>query len=220
MVDITISSEFYVKWPGIKLACIECELEPVEHHTELWTAIKDICKQLRSEIKIDDVGKIPAIQSSRKAYKACGKDPARYRLSAEALMRRVIKGNNLYQINNVVDIVNLASVKTGFSIGGYDVDQIEGAVNLGVGRTNEPYEGIGRGELNIDGLPVLRDNISAFGSPTSDSLRTSVTLNTKHFLMVFFGFGAHNLLDEALIFSEGLLIKFANASNINRYYIH
>jgi len=146
-----------------------------------------------------------------------GKDPARYRPSAEALMRRTIKGYGLYQVNNVVDIVNLVSLETGFSIGGYDLSKINPPVSLSIGTENDRYEGIGRGELNIDGLPVLRDQTGAFGSPTSDSERTSVTSETQHFLMVIFGFGDHSSISAALRFAENLLEEFASTQQINQF---
>jgi DNA/RNA-binding domain of Phe-tRNA-synthetase-like protein len=100
--------------------------------------------EIASTLQIEDISQIPAISASRKAYKACGKDPARYRLSAEALLRRVVNRNEIYQINNVVDLLNLVSISTGFSIGGYDADKIDGDIIYGIGKPNEPYIGIGR----------------------------------------------------------------------------
>jgi DNA/RNA-binding domain of Phe-tRNA-synthetase-like protein len=155
---------------------------------------------------------MPAIAASRKAYKACGKDPARYRLSAEALLRRVVKRGEIYQVNNVVDVLNLVSISTGFSIGGYDVDRIRGKVHFGIGRENEPYEGIGRGGLNISHMPVFRDDIGAFGTPTSDSVRTSVNENTQRFLMVIIDYGTSGLLNRATEMAQELLKEYTGAT--------
>lgn len=208
MTEITISQEFTSAWPNIQLQIIECAVKMEQHNRQLWQKIEHLSAQLRESVKIEEISQQAAIAASRKAYRALGKDPARYRLSAEALMRRVVKGNSLYQINNVVDIVNLVSATSGFSIGGYDLDKINGPITLGVGKLDEPYQAIGRGELNIENLPVLRDQSGAFGTPTSDSVHTSVTLNTKHFLMVFFGFGANEKLNEAVELAETLLSEF------------
>jgi DNA/RNA-binding domain of Phe-tRNA-synthetase-like protein len=101
------------------------------------------------------------------------------------LLRRVFKGKGLYQVNNVVDLLNLTSVKSGFSIGGYDVGKIEGEIQLSIGKAGEPYKAIGRGELNIEFLPTFRDQKGPFGSPTSDSVRTMITPKTEQFLMRF-----------------------------------
>ena len=156
---------------------------------------------------------MPAIAASRKAYKACGKDPARYRLSAEALLRRIVNRGEIYQINNVVDLLNMVSISSGFSIGGYDSEKINGHVVFGVGKLNEPYFGIGRGELNIEFMPVFRDETGAFGTPTSDSERTSVSLETKRFLMIIIDYGGGNL-QEATSLATNLLKKYAGAENI------
>ncbi len=101
-----------------------------------------------------------------------------------------------------------------FSIGGYDADKISGDVVFGVGKKNEPYEGIGRGILNIESLPVFRDNAGAFGTPTSDSVRTAVTSETVRFLMIIIGFGNLSELDEAAASAVNLLEKYAFARNM------
>jgi len=213
MHQITISNKLASKVPGINLSCIECDVQLEEKNEILWGEIQNKIKELCADLMVENISKIPTISASRKAYKACGKDPARYRLSAEALLRRVIKRNEIYQINNVVDLLNLISISTGFSIGGYDTDKIEGDVVFGIGENNESYSGIGRGELNIEYLPVFRDNIGAFGTPTSDSERTSVSLQAKRFLMIIIDFSASMQLNDATNMAVDLLKKYANATN-------
>lgn len=214
MLNIKIAADFLAAWSEIKLACILCNVNTVPTTDAMWNAMDKACAELRKSIGMEQISQLAAVSSSRKAYRALGKDPARYRLSAESLLRRIVKGQNLYRINNVVDALNLLSVQTGFSIGGYDFDKIHGEIELGIGKPNEPYEGIGRGELNIENLPVLRDGIGSFGSPTSDSLRTSVNVQTNVFLMVIFGFGAHDQLDNAVAKGTYLLQEYAAAQNI------
>lgn len=130
----------------------------------------------------------PAVAATRAACRALGKDPARYRPAAEALLRRVLQGKGLAAINAVVDCSNLLSLETGFSIGVYDADRLARPLVLRRGGPGERYAGIGRGALNLDGLPVLADADGPFGSPTSDSERTMVTTATTTMLMVLFGF--------------------------------
>ena len=213
MHQITISNKLASKVPDINLSCIECNVLIEEKNEILWGEIQNKIVELCANFKVEDISKILAISVSRKAYKACGKDPARYRLSAEALLRRVLKRNEIYQINNVVDLLNLVSISTGFSIGGYDVDKIEGDIILGIGDNNEPYSAIGRGELNIEFLPLFRDDKGAFGTPTSDSERTSVSFQTKRFLMIIIDFSASSQLNVATNMAVNLLKKFANATN-------
>jgi DNA/RNA-binding domain of Phe-tRNA-synthetase-like protein len=214
MLEIRISDELKKKIPELQLFCIECDVESGETPDLLWNQLTKKSTEISSRLKIEDISNLQVIKTSRKAYKACGKDPARYRLSAEALLRRIVKGEELYRISNVVDLLNLVSISSGFSIGGYDAEKVQGGIWFGTGKTGEPYSGIGRGELNIEGLPVFRDETGAFGSPTSDSPRTCVDGNTCRFLMIIISFGVNQGLSDAGEFSIALLRQFANADHI------
>ncbi len=214
MTPVIISDELKASIPELMLSCIECDVTVKEDNKTLWKQIERKSAEIADSLQVADISRLPAVAASRKGYKQCGKDPSRYRLSAEALLRRTVQGKGLYRVNNVVDLLNLVSLSTGFSIGGYDAEKIEGAVVFGIGRQNEPYTGIGRGELNIESLPVFRDKKGAFGTPTSDSVRTSVTLETHRFLMIIIDFGTQGLLDEATALAAELLGNFAGAENL------
>ena len=85
---------------------------------ELWAEVEAECRRVAGTYRLEDINKRPAIQATRQAYKAFGKDPNRYRPSAEALCRRAVKGLPLYRISALVDIINIVSMRSGFSIGG------------------------------------------------------------------------------------------------------
>lgn len=213
MLNISIHSEFLKKWPQTHLGILVLNLKVKSNYPDLLQLIEEKCQSMRTNILMEDISKTPAIAQARKAYKAVGKDPARYRLSAEALTRRVINGKGLYQVNNVVDGLNLISISSGISIGGYDVEKIEGDISLGIGKANEPYEAIGRGALNMEFMPILRDQKSSFGSPTSDSTRTMVTKHTNKFLMVFFDFeGNERKLEKILKDAVHVMNQHADAN--------
>jgi len=213
MQNISISTELGNNIPELELSCIECDIDIQEKNDILWDSIQQKIIEISENTKVEQISKISTIAASRKAYKVCGKDPARYRLSAEALLRRVIKRKELYQVNNVVDLLNLVSISSGFSIGGYDVEKINGDVVFGIGNRNEPYSGIGRGELNIEFLSVFRDQLGAFGTPTSDSVRTSVSIQTKRFLMIIIDYASSVQLKNATDLAIDLLEKYAQATN-------
>jgi DNA/RNA-binding domain of Phe-tRNA-synthetase-like protein len=211
--DIAIEPFFWQICPNIRIGCLSCQVKVHPSSQELLLFIQQRLEYLIQKLTIENIHNLPALHGTRAAYKALGKDPSRYRPSAEALLRRVVQGKGLYQINNVVDALNLISVSTGFSIGGYDTLKLSGSIRLGRGEEAEPYEAIGRGILNIQGLPVLRDEWGAFGSPTSDSLRTMVSTETEWFLATFFDFG-NGQLEAALDEMAKLLEKHANGINI------
>lgn len=212
---IKITESIKLKCPTLRLGIIRCSVQVLDNNDELWEVINTKIAALE-KMETSEIGKITTIAATRKGYRALGKDPARYRPSAESLLRRVVKGKGLYKINNVVDVLNLVSISTGFSIGGYDSDQIEGEIVLDIGKLNEPYEGIGRGSLNIEGLATFRDDRGAFGTPTSDSIRTSVTSGTTKFLMVIVDFGGTETLTVGLALAVDLLKRFGKASNIEQ----
>ena len=213
MMDIEIQSMWKTYDASITLGCIEADVEVVKYDEQLWHKINTYTEKLQDSLNTDDIAFQPNIAAARRVYKVIGQDPARYRLSAEALLRRIVKGKALYQINNVVDIVNVVSLYTGISIGGYDTEHIQGNVCFGLGEANEPYEAIGKGQYNSAHLPVLRDDKGAFGTPTSDSKRTAVRPETTSFLMVFFGFTGTQNLESNMKWAADLLLEHGGSSN-------
>lgn len=214
MKEIYIENSIKEKCPDLGLGIIQANIIVENANNELLNEIDNKISEINKNLKIENISQLPNIKASRDGYKKLGKDPTRYRLSAESLLRRIISGKGLYNINNVIDCLNLVSISSGYSIGGYDNDKITGNIKLDIGKANEIYHGIGRGELNIEFLPVFRDDISAFGSPTSDSERTSITLNTTNFLMVFFSFSNTGDIEKYMEYSTQLLKKYCNAKNI------
>lgn len=216
MVNIEIEEGFRRACPGFRGVAISADIVNSEPDDALWCEIDSRVAAYREAYTVDSVKDIDAIRVTRDAYRALGKDPSRYRPSAEALCRRVLRGMQLYRVSTVVDLVNLVSMETGYSIGGFDADKIVGdRLVLGVGRDGEPYEGIGRGPLNIASLPVYRDGAGGIGTPTSDNERTKIDLATSHLLLIVNSYGATSP-DDAAEELEALLLKYASASNIDK----
>lgn len=212
--NITISDRIVAVCPDFHLAAIACEVRNISHSTGLWEEIDAFCSRFSATHRMADINKQPAIYATRQVYKKLGKDPNRYRPSSEALCRRILKGQELYQIDMLVDLINLVSLETGYSIGGFDDAKIRGGLTLGVGEAEEKFEGIGRGLLNIEGLPVYRDDIGGIGTPTSDEERTKITSETTRLLMLINGYSGREGLQEAVDYSVELLKKYAEAQNI------
>ena len=213
-MNINISDNLQSKNLEIALACVTADVVVHNFNEQLWEEINKTAAHIKKGTKLEEINKIPAIAASRHAYKMIGKDPSRYRLSAEALRRRILNDKELYQINNVVDIINFTSIATGFSIGGYDSQKIEGSIVFDIGKAGELYEAIGRGSFNIEGLPVFRDSKSAFGSPTSDSERTKISKETRNILLIIISFNGEEGLANASDFISVLLTKYADAQNV------
>ena len=155
----------------------------------------------------------PAILATRSAYRALGKDPARYRGSAEALWRRVIAGKGLPRINAVVDVINLVSVESRLPIGLYDLAHVSGDIVFRAGRAGETYKGIGKYDLNLEGMPLFADAIGPHGSATSDSERTMVTAATKNVMAIIVGFAGAEGLEKWCQRLKELLERDANGKD-------
>ncbi len=196
--SFSISDEIRIACPGFVGAAVSVTFQNTEYCAALWQEIEQFLADYRTRYTVDSIKEMPAIQATRQAYKRCGKDPSRYRPSGEALVRRTLQGKALYRDSTSVDLINLASIAYGYSIGGFDADKIKGSVlTLGIGREGEPYEGIGRGPLNIEGLPVWRDELGGIGTPTSDNERTKMDLSTIHLLAIVNGYDGNRLQVEA-----------------------
>lgn len=89
---------------------------------------------------------------------------------------------------------------------------------LGIGKAGEPYEGIGRGELNIEGMPVYRDEVGGVGTPTSDNERTKISEHTSHLLAIMNGYSGEEGLEDAAQYLVDLLKTFAEARNVELVY--
>ncbi len=188
-MNVIVSQEIEQICPEFVGACVEAHVVNTPYSEALWQEITTLCGKLSQELTTESLKEIASIAATRRVYKACGKDPSRYRPASEALIRRVLQGKELYQRDTLVDLVNLASIAYGYSIGGFDADKFVGdTLTLGIGREGEPYEGIGRGMINIHGLPVYRDAEGGVGTPTSDHERTKMTLNTRHLVVLINGY--------------------------------
>ena len=193
MYHITLSEEIKRLCPAFQGVAVMAQVTNSAHNAELWREIDAFTRELRADETAESIKQQPAIAATREAYKRCGKDPSRYRPSAEALRRRLMRGLELYQIDTLVDLINLVSLRTGYSIGGFDADKIQGdSLELGIGRAEEPFEGIGRGTLNIDE-------------------RTKMGLETRRILAIVNGYNGREGLAEAAGMIQELLRKYADS---------
>lgn len=123
-------------------------------------------------------------------------------------------GKGLYKINNVVECNNLFSIRTGYSLGAYDVKKIDGSVLWTVAQEGAHYQGIGKDQINVEFLPVFVDTQGPFGNPTSDSTRTRITEKTEEILMVIFGFSGTEGMKMDILDLVKLLETYCEAHDI------
>ncbi len=212
-MKLIVSEEIRERCPQFVGAAVVADVVNSDCNDGLWNEIHEFLDDYRQRYTVDSVKHMPPIEVTREAYRRCGKDPSRYRPSSEALIRRTLKGHELYRVSTLVDLINLASIAYGYSIGGFDADRIQGdTLTLGIGREGEPYEGIGRGPLNIAGLPVYRDEDGGIGTPTSDNERTKLRPESTRLLAIVNGYdGDRTNVTSCAKYIQQLLVKYANS---------
>ena len=220
-MKVIVSQEIKSVCPEFVGACVEAEVVNTPYSEELWKEIEALGNKFREELTTESLKEMTSIAATRRVYKACGKDPSRYRPASEALIRRVLQGKELYQRDTLVDLINLASIAFGYSIGGFDADKFVGdTLTLGIGREGEPYEGIGRGLINIHGLPVYRDAQGGVGTPTSDNERTKMMLETTHLLVLINGYdGDERRVCQNAEYIQELLRKYCQSDG-GTYFVY
>ncbi len=212
MRKIVVTKEILTPLPHYTVIALQMKVK-VQDSSIIEHQIQKYEKEIQNRYTLEDVLMIPAIQEARNGYKKLGKDPSRYRLACESLLRRIVKGNGLYRINNVVDAGNILSIEISRSVAVLDSKQIEGDITFRLGKKDEEYYGIGRGKINIENIPVYEDDISAFGSTTSDTERTKVTQDTQEIILLINCF-EHTFVDESRECAIEIFKKYAYAQDI------
>lgn len=218
--NLVIDSRMKELWPAVRVGCLQYQVQVEKKNPELWAYLKkEIYKKAKDAIFDYGVNEIPNIKESRAAYKAFGKDPSRYRVSSEALIRRIGQGKGLYEVNTVVDVNNLISIESGFSVGSYDAARMREDLVFRIGEAGETYKGIGKEEIKIDALPVLADEQGAIGSSTSDSERAMITEDAQEVLTLIYSFSDNQDLEKALESGKRYLEQYAKTSGIQSWIV-
>lgn len=213
--------------PEIKEKCLQLAIGWFAYRTkvtlsstDLWYEIGQTCTEIQKQYLLTQLTDLTEIADGRKFYKRCGKDPSRYRISSESLLRRILQGKGLYPVNNIVDINNLISIRYRLPVCSYDWEHLSGDLVFRIGRSGETFKGIRKEIINLEGLPVFTDNIGPFGSPTHDSERTMITDNSRHIMTKIISFSGRAPLESAMNGCRFLLEKYIETEIIHAQIIH
>ena len=218
--EVKIDNKLCEVYSDIRLGLLRFNAEVKESDNDFWEYMNNqVQPQIKNEIDGKEWSNIPGVKGSRAAYKAFGRNPGRYRVSSEALLRRVRRGDDLYRINSVVDVNNLISIESGLSVGSYDLAHIQGTITLRKAEKGEGYTGIGKEFLDMENMLVLADDEGIFGSSMSDSTRAMVTEQTKDVLVVIYCFENNIDLPALMERAQADFQKFANVQNIEAWVI-
>lgn len=187
MISISISSKVQQKVPDFKIGVLAYYDIVVEDSPQMLRGRLDYFQEeLTVSLEEKSYTDIPGLHEWRKVFKALGTDPSRYRPSAEALYRRVKKGDKLPPIHSAVDMNNYFSLKHEIPLGIYDLGRLEELIEVRIGHESDSYAGINGKQMNMEGKLLSADTNGAFGSPIVDSKRTMVTEETTNALQLVY----------------------------------
>lgn len=215
MINIQIDPRIVAACPETRIGLIRAHVVNTPTSDELWAEIESAASDIKQRYQLLEINQRPAIAGTRHLYRALGKDPSRYRVASEALCRRIIRGLGIYRLTTLIDVVNLVSITSGYAISGLDGDRIAGdTLTMSVGTADDEYHGIGRGLLNIEGMPVYRDAMGPIATPTSDEERTKFTEQTVTAQININAFAPEMPLEESVQWMAELLKKYASATEV------
>ena len=220
-MKIIVSEEIESVCPTFVGACVESNVVNTPYCQELWDEINALGEKYRQTLTTESLKEMSGIAATRKVYRACGKDPSRYRPASEALIRRCCSRRLCSPGSPGPPAYLSGRVPCPGAFCGFDADKFEGdTLTLGVGKANEPYEGIGRGMINIEGLPVYRDKTGGVGTPTSDNERTKMSIDTTHLVVLINGYdGDEQHVRENAEYIIELLKKYCQSDG-GSYFIY
>ncbi|MFD0828943.1 B3/B4 domain-containing protein [Neobacillus sp. M.A.Huq-85] len=207
-MEIQLSSSLIEKIPHFKVGVIEYENITVGDSPQMVKGRLQLFQEsIYFELENKNVTDLPGIQEWRSVFKMTGKDPNRYRHSAEALYRRVQKQNYLSPVQSAIDLNNFFSLEYQVPIGIYDKEKLEGPVTIQIGAAGEEYRGLNGRMNSLENLIVSADQQGPFGSPFVDSDRTPVTVETKQAVQMIYIRPSLDV-DNAKMLTESLMNMF------------
>lgn len=186
-MQLQLEENLKTRIPGVTSGVVTLTgLTVRERDERLWSQVEALCACRSREYTLEGLSEYEQIAAVRGLQKSFGFDPTRYRPSSEALLRRVLKGQGLHQINTAVDVNNLCSLEFLLPMCIYDLRNVQGQIRVRIGEPGEEYPGIGRQVFAVENRVIIADDAGIMGSTVSDSERTKVTMATRDILMAIY----------------------------------
>jgi DNA/RNA-binding domain of Phe-tRNA-synthetase-like protein len=210
-LDSGIRIHFEVDRPNLRVAMIKLDDVKVGQSIPSFEKYEqDIFNEIRTQMTLEDAKDDPIFRSYRDLYWTFGMDPTKHRVSSEAVLRRVLRGLNLWRISDIVDIINLASAYHKIPIGLIDTSKLDGDLVIRTAHNGEVFQRIGGKTIVCRGREVVvadDKKIVCFGYATHDSERTMITMHTCNALVLLYGAEAvtKTVMDDALVITLDMI---------------
>lgn len=195
------SKEASTRFPNLLVCTGAISDVKVERRTrETETLKQSIITKMRQSLKIEQIKDDPTVRAYRDLYWSLGIDPTKTRPSGEALLRRVLHGNDVPSISNVVDAYNLASLETIIPLSGFDQDLVSPPLGIRFSNEKDEFRGIGMYKPTKFPRKVLlvadkKQILCVY--PYRDADATKITDKTRNVLII--GYGAPGVNQNQLV---------------------
>jgi DNA/RNA-binding domain of Phe-tRNA-synthetase-like protein len=223
-IALKITSEVYEKIPN--LIIISGFMEIVNPDLEgIQSYLKNSWDRLSSEVNTHGHSSHPLISQWRKALQDAKVSVKKYPPSIQALAKRTQLHEDPFSINPIVDTYNAVCMDLVLPDGAYDVNQLDGGLQLRISEGGESFKPIGKKENNptIPGEIVYSDDVEVITRQFlwQQADKGKITDSTKSVVFVFelLTDMSQEILDNAVNTIEE---KFSNLLNadISNQYIH
>jgi DNA/RNA-binding domain of Phe-tRNA-synthetase-like protein len=181
------------------------ELEPTGAAEEELALLRlDVARRVRERLKLETLSEDPAVAGLRKLFRRAGCDPTRYRAGSEALLRRLLKGEELPVVHPLVDLGNCVAAELAANVCVMDADKAAPPFVLRAGRAGESMLSL-RGPFDLEGKPILFDTLGPADVPITGADRVRVTEATRRaWLIVYLPAGVVSAEDASAALDRSL----------------
>lgn len=152
-LNINVSRKIAKAFPELRVGVVTGTLEQIPTQKDIdesFEVLSTHCKNLLEKgIFTDKLTELPEIAAWRKAYKEFGAKPSKYKPTAEATIRRVLKGGNLPNIGAIVNLYLSSELDQFLPIGGHDLRMVNFPIILDFAEGAEEFVGIGSEEPEV-----------------------------------------------------------------------
>jgi len=148
MAKLKISQTIFKKFPQLKVGTLIINnYDNSKINDKILEKIKETESKIKKELSKEQLSELEEIKTWREAYSSFGAKPKKYKSSIEALLRRILDGENLPSISNLVNVYNLISIKYKLPLGADDLSLVNSNIALTFANGEEKFKAINSEEI-------------------------------------------------------------------------
>jgi DNA/RNA-binding domain of Phe-tRNA-synthetase-like protein len=190
---LTIAQEVFDNYPEISIGFMVVDNLHQIAIAKLPEEIKILSTKGISEnaITLQNLVEFPTIATWRQIYQNCGVKPKTFKSSIESLLRRFLQ-KDYKGIIPIVDLYNYISSGYILSVGGYNIEKIEGTLTLRYGKHGDRFIPLnGKEDITVSSQHIIYadenqdEPVICWMWNHKDSKRTMLTNEVKTGLFIF-----------------------------------